>query len=209
MFGTPISERKGLDITINSSSSSSSKKKCYKSVIKLLIFASVLLTTYFLYSFKNPPYELSTNTTDIPVQEDFIAPEALPTNTVEQIGRRSNEFIIERDDNKDDNKDDSKDSSNDDSKDSSDDNNKDDNKDSSNDDNNNDNSNNDDNSDSDDKDDKKKSTPIYNQPGMRFVFVLFGFIFLNMFAICIHHLYLKASNVAYAYKTVDDDISPF
>ena len=72
-----------------------------------------------------------------------------------------------------------------------------------------------DNTDDNNKDDnnnddsKKKSKPIYDQPGMRFVFALFAFVFLNMIAICIHHIYMKITNAANAYKTVDDEISPF
>ncbi|EGW34161.1 uncharacterized protein SPAPADRAFT_59590 [Spathaspora passalidarum NRRL Y-27907] len=51
--------------------------------------------------------------------------------------------------------------------------------------------------------------PVYDQPGIRFVFALFGFILLNMFAIVIHHIYMVASKAGNTYKTVDDDISPF
>ena len=58
-------------------------------------------------------------------------------------------------------------------------------------------------------DSKKKSKPIYDQPGMRFVFALFAFVILNMIAICIHHIYMKITNSVNAYKTVNDDISPF
>ncbi|KAK6459080.1 uncharacterized protein RJT20DRAFT_124233 [Scheffersomyces xylosifermentans] len=54
-----------------------------------------------------------------------------------------------------------------------------------------------------------KSVPIYNQPGIRFVFVLFGFILLNMFAICIHHVYLKATTSTKSYRNVNQNISPF
>ncbi|RLV95454.1 hypothetical protein JA1_000959 [Spathaspora sp. JA1] len=51
--------------------------------------------------------------------------------------------------------------------------------------------------------------PIYDQPGIRFVFALFGFILLNMFAIVIHHIYMISTKAGNSYKTVDDDISPF
>lgn len=51
--------------------------------------------------------------------------------------------------------------------------------------------------------------PFYDQAGLRFMFVVFGFVFLNMFAICVHHVYMLATRSANAYKTVADDISPF
>lgn len=172
MFGTPVSKSKGLDITVTSQ-----KKKFNKIVIKLLIVGTFLFTTYFLYSCNIHSYELSKNLDKIVAEEDFIAPEALATNQVAEIGQRSIEVLVERDDNSDDNNDDS--------------------------------SNNDNTLDDSSDKDKNKSTPIYDKPGMRFVFCLFGFVILNMFAICIHHVYLKATNKAYAYKTVDDDISPF
>ena len=54
-----------------------------------------------------------------------------------------------------------------------------------------------------------KPTPAYDQPGVRFVFVLFGVIFLNMVAICIHHIYQKVTRSQNLYRNFEDEKSPF
>ncbi|KAI3405909.2 hypothetical protein KGF56_001128 [Candida oxycetoniae] len=56
---------------------------------------------------------------------------------------------------------------------------------------------------------ESKPTPIYNQPGIRFVFALFGFIFLNMIAICIHHIYQKITRSQKLYRNFEEEKSPF
>ncbi|KAI5954516.1 hypothetical protein KGF54_002291 [Candida jiufengensis] len=56
---------------------------------------------------------------------------------------------------------------------------------------------------------ESKPVAIYNQSWMRFIFVLFGFIFLNMIAICIHHIYLKITRSQNMYRSFEDEKSPF
>lgn len=52
-------------------------------------------------------------------------------------------------------------------------------------------------------------TPFYNMAGIRFVFVLAGFVVLNMFAIMIHHVYQRLAGLNRNYKNIDQVISPF
>lgn len=54
-----------------------------------------------------------------------------------------------------------------------------------------------------------KSTPPLDEPLIRFLLVLGGFIVLNMLAICVHHIFLKATKSEKSYKTVEQSISPF
>ncbi|KAI5962209.1 uncharacterized protein KGF55_003285 [Candida pseudojiufengensis] len=60
-----------------------------------------------------------------------------------------------------------------------------------------------------DSSDESKPTPIYNRSWMRFIFVLFGFIFLNLIAICIHHVYMKVTRSHNTYRSFEDEKSPF
>ncbi|KAK6205092.1 uncharacterized protein RJT21DRAFT_117567 [Scheffersomyces amazonensis] len=62
---------------------------------------------------------------------------------------------------------------------------------------------------SDQSSDKKKSTPIYDMVGVRVAFVLVGFVLLNMLAIVIHHIFLKASRATSSYKNIELHYSPF
>lgn len=56
---------------------------------------------------------------------------------------------------------------------------------------------------------KSEAQKVLDSPGIRVVLVLFGFVFLNMIAICIHHVYQKLTNNEKSYRTVQHDISPF
>lgn len=189
MFGNQITERKGLDLTIPHNNTTK-KKLIFKILfITLVIISSGIflyssttaITSYFCYD----KQQLTNLISNIPAKIDIDVP-----LSIEQTNVDINVAVRELIDKKNVEsigleyiikREDKK-------GDNTDDNNKDDN-------------NND--------DSKKKSKPIYDQPGMRFVFALFAFVFLNMIAICIHHIYMKITNAANAYKTVDDEISPF
>ncbi|CUM54638.1 uncharacterized protein AC631_04025 [Debaryomyces fabryi] len=54
-----------------------------------------------------------------------------------------------------------------------------------------------------------KATKPLDEPAIRFLLVLGGFIVLNMVAICIHHLFLKATRSEKSYRTIEQTISPF
>lgn len=54
-----------------------------------------------------------------------------------------------------------------------------------------------------------KATKPLDEPAIRFLLVLGGFIVLNMVAICIHHLFLKATRSEKSYRTIEQNISPF
>ncbi|CAX40034.1 conserved hypothetical protein [Candida dubliniensis CD36] len=195
MFGNQITERKGLDLTIPYSSTTTTttyNNNNKKSIFKLLFIGLIIISSgIFLYSstttlssyypYKQQQQQSTNSISNIPAKIDFDAPLSEPTNIVEQqINKRYVESIdLEYIIKRDDSNNNNKD-----------------------DDNNNNNNNNKD-------DSKKKSKPIYDQPGMRFVFALFAFVILNMIAICIHHIYMKITNSVNAYKTVNDDISPF
>lgn len=56
---------------------------------------------------------------------------------------------------------------------------------------------------------KDKATKPLDEPAIRFLLVLGGFIVLNMVAICIHHLFLKATRSEKSYRTIEQNISPF
>ena len=56
---------------------------------------------------------------------------------------------------------------------------------------------------------KDKATKPLDEPVIRFLLVLAGFIVLNMVAICIHHLFLKATKSEKSYRTIEQNISPF
>lgn len=56
---------------------------------------------------------------------------------------------------------------------------------------------------------KHKSTKPLDEPVIRFLLVLAGLIVLNMIAICIHHLFLKATRSEKSYRTIEQNISPF
>lgn len=54
----------------------------------------------------------------------------------------------------------------------------------------------------------KANKPL-DEPLIRFLLVLGGLIVLNMVAICIHHLFLKATKSEKSYRTIEQNISPF
>lgn len=56
---------------------------------------------------------------------------------------------------------------------------------------------------------KDKATKPLDEPAIRFLLVLGGFIVLNMVAICIHHIFLKATRSEKSYRTIEQNISPF
>lgn len=56
---------------------------------------------------------------------------------------------------------------------------------------------------------KHKSTKPLDEPAIRFLLVLAGLVVLNMVAICVHHLFLKATRSEKSYRTIEQNISPF
>ncbi|CAK9437270.1 uncharacterized protein LODBEIA_P16480 [Lodderomyces beijingensis] len=56
---------------------------------------------------------------------------------------------------------------------------------------------------------ESKPKPVYDLPGVRFVFALFGLILLNMLAICVHHVYQKITRSQKLYRNFEDEKSPF
>lgn len=56
---------------------------------------------------------------------------------------------------------------------------------------------------------KSQVQKIFDSTAIRVVLVLFGFVFLNMIAICIHHVYQKLTSNEKSYRTIQHEISPF